>query len=195
MRTSSVNKLTMKHILLSILLLFFFSFSGFAQPPETIYQGNLIVTGFRQNIPLASSGPYPVGFTFTFFGNSYTEFYVSANGLVLFDVPDDIYNTSVTIPTASTPNNYIAPFWDNLSVVDGGNVLYRSLGAAPNRKCIIQFKNMGFDPNPTPLGTFSVILYETSNTIQIQYRLIVDPYSAKSHGLNEIGRASCRERV
>lgn len=158
-----------------------------AQPPsEVIYQGTLIAAGFKQNIPAASDGPFPLGFNFTFFGNPtpITEFWVSANGLVIFNDPADPFNTSADIPTAVIPNNYIAPFWDNLSIVDGGNVLYRTIGASPNRKCIIQFKNMGFDPIPTPLGTFAVILHETTNVIKLQYRLFVDPYSPKSHGLN-----------
>lgn len=166
-------------IICSILL---FNTCLFSQPPETIYDGTVIATGFKQSIPLGSDGPFPIGFTFTFFEKPYSEFYVSANGLVLFTDPDGFYNTEVTIPTASTPNNYIAPFWDNLSILDGGNIMYKTIGASPNRKSIIQFKNMGFDPTPTPLGTFSVILYETSNKIQIQYRLIVDNYSPLSHG-------------
>ena len=166
-------------IICSILL---FNTCLFSQPPETIYDGTVIATGFKQSIPLGSDGPFAIGFTFTFFEKPYSEFYVSANGLVLFTDPDGFYNTEVTIPTASTPNNYIAPFWDNLSILDGGNIMYKTIGASPNRKCIIQFKNMGFDPTPTPLGTFSVILYETSNKIQIQYRLIVDNYSPLSHG-------------
>ncbi len=166
-------------ILLSILIL---AQEAFAQPPETVYNGTVIATGFRQSIPLASSGPFNIGFSFTFFGNTYTQFYVSANGLVMFTAPDNLYNDEVTIPTAALPNNYIAPFWDNLSILDGGNVMYNTIGASPNRKCIIQFKNMGFDPITTPFGTFSVILYETTNVIQVQYRLIVDPYSTLPHG-------------
>ena len=117
-----------------------------AQPPETIYEGNLIASGFIQSIPLASDGPYPIGFSFTFFGNTYTNFYVSVNGLVTFTDPDGLFNNEATIPTATTPNNYIAPFWDNLSIIDGGNIMYKTVGAEPTRKCIIQFKNMGFDP-------------------------------------------------
>ena len=140
----------------------------FGQPAETTYEGTLIAEGFTQGI-LASDGPFPIGFNFTFFGNTYSQFYVSANGLVTFTDPDGLFNTEVTIPAAATPNNYIAPFWDNLSIVDGGNILYRTFGASTNRKCVIQFKNMGFDPIPTPLGTFTVILYEDTNVIQIQY--------------------------
>jgi gliding motility-associated-like protein len=172
----------MKFRFVSFFAILLINLGTFAQPPETIYEGILIASGFRQSIPLASDGPFPIGFNFTFFGTSYSQFYVSANGLVMFTDPDGLYNTEVTIPAASTPNNYIAPFWDNLSILDGGNVLYTTVGASPNRKCIIQYKNIGFDPITTPFGTFSVILYETTNIIQIQYRLIVDPYSAKSHG-------------
>src|SRR5512139_3071243 len=102
-------------VLCTILLI---SLGGFAQPTETVYEGTLIASGFRQSIPLASDGPFPIGFNFTFFGNTYSQFYVSANGLVMFTDPDGLYNTEATIPTATTPNNYIAPFWDNLSIVD-----------------------------------------------------------------------------
>ena len=166
-------------ILLAILLM---TQGVFSQPPETNYEGTVIATGFRQSIPLASAGPFSIGFNFTFFGNTYSQFYVSANGLVMFTAPDNLYNDEVTIPSATLPNNYIAPFWDNLSILDGGNVLYKTIGASPNKKCIIQYKNMGFDPVTSPFGTFSVILYETTNVVQIQYRLIVDPYTAQSHG-------------
>ena len=172
----------MKNRVFFLLMVLMLSLSAAAQPPETNYLGTLIATGFKQNIPLASDGHFPIGFTFTFFGNTYTEFYVRENGLVMFSNPDSLYKVESTIPSVSTANNFIAPFWDNLSIVDGGNIMYYSVGASLNKKCIIQFKNMGFDPFPTPLGTFSVILYETTNIIQIQYRLIVDPYSPKSHG-------------
>lgn len=163
-------------------VIFLLSQVAFSQPPETKYEGNLIATGFKQSIPLASAGPYEIGFSFTFFGNTYTQFYVNANGLVMFSAPDNLYNDEITIPDAANPNNYIAPFWDNLSIMDGGNVMYKTIGASPNQKCIIQFKNMGFDPVPTPFATFSVILYQTTNTVQVQYRLIVDPYSPNPHG-------------
>ena len=174
----------MKKMIINLVLLVSFNLTVISQPPETIYQGNLIATGFRQSIPLASDGPFNMGFTFTYFGNTYTQFYVSANGLVIFEDPTASYNTEVTIPDAASPNNYIAPFWDNLSILDGGNVMYQTIGSIGNRKCIIQFKNMGFDPVPVPFGTFTVILYETSNKIQLQYRLLVNPYSTDSHGGN-----------
>jgi gliding motility-associated-like protein len=174
----------MNHRFTILLAIVLWSSGAFAQPPEQIYQGTVIATGFRQSIPLGSAGPFSIGFDFTFFGNEYSEFYISANGLVLFDAPTGAYNTSATIPTAAAPNNYIAPFWDNLSILDVGNIMYTTVGASGSRKCIIQFKKMGFDPTPTPFGTFMVILYETTNVIQVQYRLILDPFSPRPHGEN-----------
>jgi gliding motility-associated-like protein len=154
---------------------------AFSQPTEQVYLGTVITTGLKTTIPLASSGPFPIGFNFTFFGNTYSQFYVSANGLVLFDPPTAAYDTAAIIPTARIPNNYIAPFWDNLSILSVGNVMYTTIGASGSKKCIIQFKKMGLHP-AIPFGTFMVILFETTNVIQVQYRLILDPFSPKPHG-------------
>lgn len=174
----------MKYRFTTLLLILIISTGVFAQPPETVYEGTVITTGFRQSILSPDYGPHPIGFDFEFFGNTYSQFWVSVNGLILFDKPSDVdlYNTEATIPSAGGPDNFIAPFWDNLSILDGGNIMYKTIGAANNHKCIIQFKNMGFDPIISPFGTFSIILYEETNVIQVQYRLILDPYSPQSHG-------------
>lgn len=150
------------------------------QPTETIYQGNVIKSGYVND---ASYGPFNIGFNFTYFGNTYSQFYVSSNGLVLFtDDPANIAFQETAIPNAAAPNNFIAAFWDDL-VVDGtGKILYTTIGAAPNRKLIVQFNNMGFSSFPAYMGSFSVILYETSNVIKVQYRLIVDNTSPRPHG-------------
>ncbi|NSW95810.1 MAG: hypothetical protein HPY62_13965, partial [Bacteroidales bacterium] len=152
--------------------------SSFSQPPEVIYQGTVARSGFINN---GSYGPFNIGFNFTFFGNTYTQFYVTSNGLVLFGA-GSTDGTEDPIPTAATPNNFIAAFWDDLTVDGSGNILYTTVGASPNRKLIIQSRNMGFYPFPPFFGTFSVILYETTNVVQVQYRLIVDKVSQRAHG-------------
>ena len=92
----------MKNRVLLFLMALIFSLNAAAQPPETNYLGTVIATGFKQSIPLASDGPFPIGFTFTFFGNTYTEFYVRENGLVMFSNPDSLYKVESTIPSVST---------------------------------------------------------------------------------------------
>jgi len=96
-----------------------------AQISETIYQGTVIDNGYLNSLPLDSTGPYNIGFNFTFFEASYTQFYVTAKGLVMFTAPASNYSTESDIPNTAAPNNYIAPFWDDLTLSDqSGNILY-----------------------------------------------------------------------
>jgi hypothetical protein len=149
-----------------------------AQPAETNYLGTVIKAGYVDD---ASYGPFNIGFTFNFCGNNYTQFYVNSNGMILFGAGSS-ESTVATIPTAAVPNNYIAPFWDDLVVDPSGKILYTTIGASPNRKMVVQFTNMGFYTTPVLLGTFQVILYETSNKIQIQYRQLCDNSSPRTQG-------------
>ncbi len=122
-----------------------------------------------------------MGFNFSFYGHPYNHFYVTSNGLVIFGSGSNDY-TEDPIPSTSSPNNFIAAFWDDVVITSSGKILYTTIGAAPNRKCIIQWTNMGFYSSTVLMGTFSVILYEGSNEIRIQYRSIIDNTSARSHG-------------
>ena len=166
---------------LAILAIFLASVPGIAQPPETTYPGTVIASGYIDD---ASYGPFNIGFTFNYYGNNYTQFYVNSNGMILFGTGSS-ESGSVTIPDAALPNNYIAPFWDDLVEDPSGRIMYNTtaIGAAPNRKLVVQFTNMGFyAPPPAILGTFQVILYESSNKIQVQYRLLCDNTNTRTHG-------------
>ncbi len=168
----------MKVLNICILILLFCTFKGTVYATESVLPGTLIKSGYVDN---ASYGPFNIGFNFTFFGNTYSQFYVNSNGQVLFGAGSTVFNDAA-IPTAALPNNFIAAFWDDL-VVDGtGKILYTTIGGAPNRKLIIQFNNMGFYGSPPYMGTFAVIINETTNVIQVQYRLIVDNTSTQAHG-------------
>ncbi len=149
-----------------------------AQPPETEYPGTIIRSGYTDD---RNYGPLSIGFDFDFFGNTYSEFYVTTNGLVMFGSGSNQY-TNNTIPTASGANNYIAPFWDDLIIHSSGDIMYQSIGTAPNRKLVVQFNNMSFWNSTVLLGTIQVILYEGSNNIQMQYRSIVDLSSDRASG-------------
>jgi gliding motility-associated-like protein len=159
-------------VLLSITL------AGLSQTGETVYLGSVIKTGYADD---ESYGPFDIGFSFTFFGNTYTQFYVNSNGQILFGAGAST-GDEVSIPDAAAPNNYIAALWDDLIVSSSGKILYTTIGASPNRKLIIQATNMGFYPNPIFMGTFLVTLQETSNKIQVQYRIIIDNTSDRAHG-------------
>ena len=168
----------MRAKLLIILLLLASTIESIAQPVETVLPGTIIKSFYSNN---ESFGPFDIGFNFTFYGNVYSQFFVSSNGLVMFG-SGSTDNSEDPIPTSGTPNNLIAAFWDDLTISNSGKLLYTTIGAAPNRKLIIQGTNMGFYPSPIFMGTFLVILYEGSNKIQVQYRIIIDSSAPRSYG-------------
>ena len=155
-------------------------------PPEIYYQG--IDTGVNGDDN--GSDALPIGFNFDFYGNTYNQFYVASNGMITFnDYRHTVswgnwpYYINQNIANNDIPNNYIAPFWDDITVHNdlGQRILYKTVGTAPNRMLVVQYTNVGFWNDPTPLGTFFVILYEGSNNIQFQYRYLVGA-NARTHG-------------
>ena len=149
-----------------------------ALPEETEYPGTIIHSGLADD---RRWGAFPIGFDFDFFGNTYSEFYVNSNCLVMFGDQSNAFN-NLPIPNTTKPDNFIAAFWDDLVVDATGDIMYQTIGTAPNRKLIIQFNNMTFWGSDMLLGTIQVILYEGSNNIQIQYRNIVDLISGRAGG-------------
>jgi hypothetical protein len=145
---------------------------------QTEYPGNVVFEGRADD---RRWGPFPIGFDFDFFGNTYNEFFASSNGLVLFGAGSNAFS-NVSIPNGARPDNYIAPFWDDLIIHETGDILYQTIGTAPNRKLVIQFSNMSFWTSTVLLGHIQVILYEGSNNIQIQYMNIVDRSSDRASG-------------
>ncbi|WP_420643924.1 Ig-like domain-containing protein [Candidatus Leptofilum sp.] len=155
-------------------------------PPEVYYQG--VDTGVNGDDD--GTDALPIGFDFTFYGNTYDEFYAASNGMITFDDyrlqagwGDWPHYVNRSIPNDNWPNNYIAPFWDDTTAHNNLNqrVLYKTIGTAPNRMLVVQYTNVGFYDDPTPLGTFFVILYEGSNNIQFQYRYLIGD-NVRAHG-------------
>ncbi|MFC2150092.1 carboxypeptidase regulatory-like domain-containing protein [Calditrichota bacterium] len=62
------------------------------------------------------SGSLEIGFFFPYFGEIYSEFYVSSNGFVGFNDPTGYrsYN-NVSLPNTNYPNNIVAALWTNLN--------------------------------------------------------------------------------
>lgn len=110
-------------------------------------------------------GPYDIGFDFSFYGNTQTQFYVCNNGFISFSNDTCAY-TDVSIPTSATPNNLIAPWWDDLTT--SGTIYYQTKGTAPMQYLVISFNGIS-RLNATGDVTFQVILYQSSNKIRFQY--------------------------
>ncbi|UCE67206.1 MAG: immune inhibitor A [Candidatus Zixiibacteriota bacterium] len=60
----------------------------------------------------------PIGFSFPFYDNNYSDVFVCSNGLLTFGSGSTVYSND-PIPDTDQPNNYIAPWWDDLSPQNG----------------------------------------------------------------------------
>lgn len=113
------------------------------------------------------SGALPIGFTFEFFGQPYSQFYISSNGFVTFnsDQPNGCCSGAF-LPTADVPNNLIALAWEDLNPGAGGSIHYFTTGNAPNRRLVVNYSNVPHYPANLPV-TMQLILFEGSNGIEI----------------------------
>lgn len=170
---TSIHKVKILLILLLISVMPFTRAQG-----ENEYLGIVVAEGMKDD---KKYGSFPIGFDFEFFGVTHDVFWVSSNGLVMFGSGSNAFS-NVSIPNGSRPDNFIAAFWDDLIIHSSGDIMYQTIGTAPNRKLVIQFNNMSFWTSTVLLGTIQVILYEGSNNIQMQYNSIVDVSSDRASG-------------
>jgi len=124
----------------------------------------------------ASTGPFPIGFAFTYYGQTFTQFYASTNGLLQFSSSSNAYDNGCLTSNGGPLPNTIMAFWDDLRTdVSGqprGKIQYQTIGEAPNRKLVLQWTNQYFYGLNLPMGTFQAVLFEGTNEIKLQYRYL-----------------------
>ncbi len=121
-------------------------------------------------------GPIDLGFNFTFYGNTYNQCYISTNGVISFGQGTIDYNNAM-LPNTSTPNNIIAPFWDNMEFYPGHtSITFQNMGSA----FVVTWYQLGFGGYSfSNYVTFQAILYP-NNCIKFQYKE-KSPYASTSY--------------
>ncbi len=112
----------------------------------------------------------PIGFSFNFFGTNYTDFYLSSNGFITFNMDfSDGCCSGDFLPSGSTsPANLIAFCWDDMYPPGGGTIEYFTTGVTPNQKLVLNFFDMDFCCSDlTPMVKMQLVLFETTNIIEI----------------------------
>src|SRR5262249_5222270 len=113
------------------------------------------------------SSPTAIGFDFWFVGTRYTQFSASSNGLIRLGSSGVSVNF-VNDLTSTIDVPQIAPYWDDLRIGTNGQVRYKMLGSAPNRKLVIEWSNMQIPRLGTSgagAATFQCWLSESSGAI------------------------------
>ncbi len=129
----------------------------------------------------ATSALVNIGFSFPFYENSYTQLYFSTNGLISFGIEDTLF-TSRPIPTPNFGDNFIAPFWDDLTVGTPGNpdnagaIYTLQGGVTPDRYFIVEWRNVTERLDSTAFS-FEAILYENGDVV-LQYASLPPSFSS-----------------
>ncbi len=131
--------------------------------------------------------PEVLPFTFCFYNTPFTEFITGDNGLLSFktDVASGAQTmASFKLPDSRFGDNIIFGALHDMVIQRGqngcvnkddpltplnecGEIMYYTTGTAPSRKAIISFENMSHFDCFDSKSTFQIVLYETSNIIDI----------------------------
>ncbi len=114
-------------------------------------------------------GPLPLGFTFNYFGNNYTEFYIGANGFVSFSAAPGFTAFPYPIPSPSSADNVVAGYWKDLDPtnlnVSGKHLYYAQSGG----DMVITYENYPqASADANGWITFQIIIQQSGN-VKIQY--------------------------
>jgi hypothetical protein len=113
--------------------------------------------------------PVPIGFTFSFYGQNFTTANVSSNGNLQFTTSSTAFSNVCPLP-ASALGLAIHLFWDDLYLPAGGAVYYDTVGSAPNRIFVVEFRDVPHIGTSPSGGTFEVQLEESTGDIWLLYQ-------------------------
>ncbi|MEI8255751.1 MAG: peptidase, partial [Deltaproteobacteria bacterium] len=97
--------------------------------------------------------------------------WVSSNGVIGFGSAATSTYSNVCLPTTTGPSNALFVFWDDLATGVNG-VCVGTLGVAPNRLQVITWSDVHNLVDSTSSLTFSAMLNETTNEIDVVYRTL-----------------------
>ncbi len=123
-------------------------------------------------------GPFPIDFSFRFFGVNFQQFYVGANGWLSFEPnpnsagvrdPKAVPNTDSKYPK----NVIMGPWVDLFPGTYETFVFYLTTGSVPNRQLTVMWCQVPMYSVPQQscadsIATFQIILHEGTNTIEDQ---------------------------
>ena len=115
----------------------------------------------------SQQGPFPIGFNFCFYGQTYSQFYIGSNGWISFSGGQPTTFTSSPLPTvnALVPKNCIMGPWQDWHPGIGGQIKYQTSGVAPCRKLTVSWINMPMFSCTGNQGTFHIVIEESTNYI------------------------------
>jgi len=114
------------------------------------------------------TGFLPIGFSFCFYGQTYTQFIIGSNNWIGFSAGQTSTWVTTAIPTnaGTAPMNTIMGAWQDINPGIGGTVSYAVYGTAPNRRLVVSWSNVPMFSCTGQLYSSQIKIYETTNIIE-----------------------------
>ena len=117
----------------------------------------------------------PIGFTFSYWGINYTTCALGANGTIDFNAGDagmaDPWTISAALAGNTSKYNNICGPWCDIDIFYTltaiGTETYSTDGVAPYRKFVVTWCGCSMYECPDQLTTTQIILYETTNVVEV----------------------------
>ncbi|MGK7910222.1 MAG: S8 family serine peptidase [Synechococcus sp.] len=119
-------------------------------------------------------------FEFSFFGEIKDSVRISSNGYLAFADSATAFD-NIEIGSALAPNDYIAPFWDDLNPEEEGEIFYYD--DLSNQRFIVQYQDIPRQGEEGAL-TFQVIL-NSDSSIRYQYQQMAGSADSATIGLEK----------
>jgi gliding motility-associated-like protein len=151
-----------------------YAVSNIAYSPYSYAVGTTVLLGIDDQY----TGIIPLPFCFDFFGITYTDMVIGANGVITFNAAyantGSGYTQCAPIPTTCAPtplNSIMAPYQD-IDPSLGGTIRYQTYGSYPCREFVVSWVNIPMyssscNGNSALNATSQVVLHEATNIIDI----------------------------
>jgi serine protease len=133
------------------------------------------ITGTNLNLGDDTWATVTPGFPVQFGTSSYNTVYVNANGLISFTNNTGSQFDNQQLPYSSF-TTLVAPFWDDLYPSGSNNVYWATLGTAPNRELVIEWRNVrhySCSSDASATVRFQVVLFEATNHVLFNYQDVI----------------------
>ncbi|TMR98534.1 S8 family serine peptidase [Nonomuraea basaltis] len=123
----------------------------------------LALTGDDEAVQVTLPFPIP------FYGAGQAKAWIGTNGFLTFAADRIVTASNGRLPTTTTPNNAVYPYWDDLTVDAQGGVYTAVTGTAPHRVFVVEWRNVNFYSDTSQRISFSALLGE-DGSIGFRYK-------------------------
>jgi hypothetical protein len=152
-----------------------------ASTPTEAFIDACKLTGHKAVLPnqfsWTASSVFMLPFSFTFFGQAQTQFWIGTQGTLGFGTPDPnnlpdgfpACPTSGSIPDPTTGYPAIMPFGDSNLATGPNGVCFGTTSATP-QQFVVTWSSLNESTESDSILTFSLLLTQGTNAIDLQYK-------------------------